>query len=746
MKNIPLRFWLVILSTFTGAGIAPAQSTYEPYAFTTVAGHPVFLGRADGVGSAALFRNPSGTAVDSAGNVYVADTFNSSIRKITPGGGVTTFAGDGFDGDSDGTGSAARFRAPYGVAVGTNGMVYVADTYNHTIRKITPAGVVTTLAGLAGAAGSTDGTGSAAQFRNPQGVAVDSAGNVYVADTQNHTIRKITPGGGVTTLAGLAGSTGNTDANGSAARFYTPNSVAVDSTGNVYVADTSNEAIRKITPGGVVTTLAGGTFGSADGTGSAAQFYFLQGVAVDANGIVYVADGYYGASGSIRKITPSGVVTTLAGLANEGGSTDGTGSAARFVSPYGVAVDSTGNLYVSDSYNCTIRKVTPGGDVSTLAGTAGLGSANGTGAAARFNGPTGMAVDSATNVYVADRNNHTIRKITPAGDVSTLAGLAGNSGNTDGTGSAARFYLPVGLAVDPAGNVYVADTQNGVIRKITPAGVVSTVASGFFYPFGVAVDNVTNLYVANTYGSTIRKVSPLGVVSPLAGASVTPGSADGTGAAARFNYPGGVAVDSAGNVYVADTQNHTIRKITPAAVVTTLAGSAGISGSTDGTGSAARFSVPQGVAVDNAGNVYVADTGNYSIRKITSAGVVTTLGGVAAYPGGSSDGIGVGARFSHASGIAVDGVGKVYVADTGNHTIRTDFPALTLAPIPTGNNAGILLAGWLGQQYRLDYKDDLRTANWTVLTTVTLANGSTQITDSQSAGVPKRFYRAVPLP
>ena len=218
-----------------------------------------------------------------------------------------------------------------------------------------------------------------------------------------------------------------------------------------------------------------------------------------------------------------------------------------------MAVDSADNLYVADRNNHTIRKITSGGVVSTLAGSAGAtGSAAGTGSAARFNYPEGVAVDSASNLYVADSYNHTIRKITSDGVVSTLAGSAGNAGSADGTGSAARFNGPSGVAVDSAGNLYVGDYGNHTIRKITSSGVVSTLAG-------------------------------------LAGAR---GSADGTGSAARFNSPNGVTLDSAGNVYVADNQNSTIRKITSGGVVTTLAGSAGASGSADGAGSAARFDAP----------------------------------------------------------------------------------------------------------------------------------------------------------
>lgn len=288
---------------------------------------------------------------------------------------------------------------------------------------------------------------------------------------------------------------------------------------------------------------------------------------------------------------------TLAGMTPDSGGFggDGTGSDARFYYPEGVAVDSAGNVYVADTNNSTIRKITPAGVVSTLAGTAGVtGSTDATGAAARFNSPRGIATDSAGNVYVGDTLNFTIRKITPKGEVTTLAGTAGIFGSTDGTGAAASFNFPNGVATDGDGNVYVADTNSPAIRKITPAGVVTTLAG-----------------TPNVWGST-----------------------DGTGPAASFEIPIGVATDSAGNVYVGDFAAMTIRKITPAGVVTTLAGKAGAAGGTDGTGPAARFYDPAGVATDSAGNVYVADDFNNTIRKVTPAGAVSTLVGVAE-PGGS---------------------------------------------------------------------------------------------------------------
>lgn len=325
-----------------------------------------------------------------------------------------------------------------------------------------------TLAGKVGTSGTNDGTGNTARFCCPMGVAIDSKGNLYVADKENSTIRKVTPKGEVTTLAGLAGCSGTNDGLSSAARFSYPSGVAVDRTGNVYVADSGNNTIRKITPEGQVTTLAGsaGAYGDADGTGDIARFNGPWDLAVDESGNVYVADV---ANFTIRKLTAAGVVTTLAGKAGEDGNADGTGSTARFNAPSGVALDSAGTVYVADSWNNTIRKIDPAiGMVSTLAGLGGFtnyGSMDGIGNGARFFSPSNVALDSAGNVYVTDGSNFTIRKITPAGMVTTLGGKVRSPGTNDGVGIVARFDHPCGVAVDSAGNIYIADMWNHIIRK-----------------------------------------------------------------------------------------------------------------------------------------------------------------------------------------------------------------------------------------------------------------------------------------
>lgn len=315
----------------------------------------------------ATFNLTTGLATDSTGAIYVAN-FHNTILKITPAGVVMTFAGKPDErGTADGISSAARFVYPIGIATDAADNVYVADKVSNTIRKISPIGYVTTYAGAAGTSGHADGTGENASFSSPVAVATDSSGNLYVADYGNNTIRKVTPTGEVTTIAGTAGESGEVDGTGAAARFTTPYSLATDSEGNIFVAEISSNTIRKITPAGVVTTLAGkaGEAGHADGIGANATFSSPHGIATDNQGNVYVAD--YG-NNTVRKITPAGVVTTLAGQVDQGqnGEFDGIGSAATFFQPMAVATDRAGNVFVLEADN--VREITTGDQVSTFVG------------------------------------------------------------------------------------------------------------------------------------------------------------------------------------------------------------------------------------------------------------------------------------------------------------------------------------------------------------------------------------------
>jgi sugar lactone lactonase YvrE len=339
-----------------------------------------------------------------------ADVGDVAVACLAAAAQVSTFAGSGTVGSVNGNGTAASFYLPYSVVVDKNGSLLVSDTATNLVRKISPAGDVTTFAGSSSSGTSQDGNGTAASFSGLSGLALDSTGNAYAAEFGGNRIRKITPAADVTTLAG-SGAIGSLDGHGTSATFNTPSSVATDADGNIYVLEFIGAVVRKITPAGDVTTLAGsGTAGFADGTGAAASFGQAYGIATDAAGNVYVADT---GNNRIRKITPGGVVTTLAG-SGQAGATDGAGSLASFAGPGGLAVDSDGTIYVADTDNSLLRKITPAGVVSTLAGQPGvLGAQNGIGTAATFKRPFGVTVDAAGNLYVADTFGNLIRKVTP---------------------------------------------------------------------------------------------------------------------------------------------------------------------------------------------------------------------------------------------------------------------------------------------------------------------------------------------
>lgn len=701
---------------------------------STLAGLPGTSGSADGTNSSARFKSPVGITVDTQGNIYVGDCYNYTIRKLTPAGTnwvVTTIAGKAGTHESvNGTNSAAHFGFVYGVVADANGNVYVADG-DYQIRKLTPVGtnwVVTTIVGN-GSYGSADGTNSAARFGVPEGLAIDPQGSLYETD-RSHTIRRITPVGTnwvVTTLAGSAGNSGSTDGTNSTARFFYPGGLAADGQGHVLVADSNNHTIRCLTQQGtnwVVTTIAGlaGQFGDVDGSNSTARFYYPQGIAMGSNGVFYITDDD---NYSIRSLMPVGtnwVVGTIAGSGGPG-SNDGTNNIARFNSPRGVALTINGNAYVADQKNNTVRQLTPSGTnwvVSTIAGEARItGSADGTNVDARFSAPGALVTDGSGNLYLADSGNNTIRELTPQGTnwvVSTIAGLAGVQGSADGTNGGALFAAPDGIAMDTGGNLYVADTGNDTLRKLSPDG--------------------TNW-----------------VVTTIAGLAGNYGYLDGTGSGARFYVPLGIAVDSAGVIYVADYFNDCIRKVAPVGanwVVTTVAGSNISAGGADGTNSAARFWNPSAVAVNSAGVLFIADSQNNSIRKIKPMGtnwVVTTIGGVDTIIGlqpflGNSDGTNSLARFNGPAGIAVDANGNLFVADTSNNTIREGTPLLPTFQAESANNGTVTFTWYTvpGQTYQVQYKTDLLQANWSNLGGPIIAT-NVSATAFDSISDPQRFYR-----
>jgi len=326
--------------------------------------------------------------------------------------------------------------------------------------------------------------------------------------------------------------------------------------------------------------------------------------------------------------------------------------------------------------------------IRTMAGNNDPGSIDGNGSRARFNHPLGITADNSGNVYVADTENGTIRKIDSAGLVTTLAGEAGNFGSSDGFATSAHFFGPQGIAADTVGNVYVSDSANGTVRKISVGQMVTTLAGSvlnfnsldglgtnayFYRPAGIAVDTVGNVYIADAWNHNIRKITPAGLTSSLAGLAGNPGSVDSTNSKARFNQPRGIAIDTATNLFVADSLNHTIRKISPDGNVTAIAGMPGVWGNTDGTNRNARFFHPQGIAVVGTNTLFVSDSGNELIRKLSLSGtnwIVSTVAGSRGTPG-KQNGTGSIARFSSPHDLASDNLGNLYVADMGNHLIRS---------------------------------------------------------------------------
>jgi sugar lactone lactonase YvrE len=608
------------------AAMAGADERRKDFTATSVEGslrvywgRPSGLGDLDGTALSARFDKPAGVARNpSTGDLYVADTENHTIRRVTPEGVVTTVAGrSGWWGTEDGTGSDARFVRPRGVAVDGAGIVYVADMGSGQIRRITAGDVVDTLAFLPGDA-------------TPIGIAVDGVGDILVSD--DGVIWKITPDGEVAPLAGTRGEVGCSDGIGASARFDRPWGLALDAAENVYVADAGCYTIRRITPAGEVITVAGvpGVSGWEDGPteapgpnpGARAHFEGPRGIALDpTTGVLYVSDAgmywQYGFQATIRKITPEGDVTTIAGYS---AATVG----AYLYDTSGVALDAGRALLVADTGNDAIRRVTPDGDVTLLAGSP-RGSI-GDPADGYLREPRGLAVDAMGNVYVGDAKERLVQKIAGDGAFTVLAGGFGFE-RVDGNGEDARFVEVEALAEDGAGNVFVADAA--AVRKVTPDGVVTTIEGTIdtVFPDDLAVDDVGNVFASDCSTGKIWRIAPDGLVTALAGRGWPAGNDDGPGSSASFSCPTGIALDAAGNLFVADAGNSTIRKVTRLGYVTTVAGTAGIHAFSDGVGSGALFRYPRGIAVDALGNVYVADTYNHAIRKLDLEGTVTTVVG-----------------------------------------------------------------------------------------------------------------------
>jgi len=562
---------------------------------STVAGTGVAGFSGDGgAATAAQLNFPSDLTVDSADNLYVSDSQNHRIRKVDTLGNITTIAGTGvvgFSGDG-GVATAARLHDPRGLTVDTVGNLYIVDKGNDRIRKVDTLGNITTIAGSDVADFSGDGEAAiSAQLSTPYGVSIDAAGNLYVADTNNHRIRKVDTLGDISTVAGtgVAGFSGDGGA-AISAQIRSPKSVTVDVADNLYIV--GNHRIRKVDTFGVITTIAGtgvAGFSGDGGVATAAQLNYISNAVTDVAGNLYISDKY---NHRIRKIdTGTGNITTVAGnptLHTDGvtwlGGFSGDGgpaASAELNFPSNLTVDTAGNLYIADTKNHRIRKVDTLGDITTIAGTgvAGFSGDGGAATAAQLYEPRGLAIDTVGNLYIADWRNYRIRKVDASGVITTIAGDGkwGFSGDV-GLATEAKLSSPSDVTVDATGNLYITDSGSNRIRKVDISGVITTVAgngrTGFasdgglaaeaklLSPSDVAIDTTGNLYISDSGSSRIRKVYTSGVITTVAGNGMAGFAGDGgLATAAQIHTPEGVAVDSSGNLYIADYYNRRIRMV-----------------------------------------------------------------------------------------------------------------------------------------------------------------------------------------
>ena len=534
-----------------------------------------------------------------------------------------------------------------------------------------------------------DGANGTIQLGTPLGVAADASGAVYIADTSHNRVLKLTSTGTVSTFAGTgtAGSTGD-GGPASAAQINQPFAFAVDRPGNVFIGEYGGARVRKVTLDGTISTVAGnGQFGTGGDGGPATSAQIADmGIAVDQAGDLYIADGV----SLIRKVSPDGVISTVAGGGSPLAAQDGVSATAVWLfKPNSVAVDAAGNVYISDGWRNQVRKVTTDGIIHTVAGTGAAGYLLGPGrnaASSQLSYPSGVDLDAARKLYIAHYENSVVRKVDGQGRISMFA----SAPIGDGGPATSALLSPTAVALDGHGNTYVNDGL-GRIRKIDGTGIITTAAGtgeqGFVAdrvaantaplnsPGELGVGLAGDLFIADTGNHRVRKVGADGIISTVAGSGTAEFSGDGGPAAsAQLSSPSGVAVDGAGNLYIADTANHRIRKVTVGGTITTVAGNGTAGYTGNGPASTAEFSSPTSLVVDSAGNLYVADTGNFAIRRISADGIVTTVAATGNRGQSDDGGPATSAALAYPVSVALDADGDLFIADAGDERIRRVRP------------------------------------------------------------------------
>jgi len=719
-----------------------------------------------GAATNASLARPIGVALDVGGNLYIADYGGERIRRVDTNGVITTVAGNGstnYSGDGGAATNASLYN-PTSVALDAAATLYIADCNNHRIRKVDTNGIITTVAGKGAAGYSGDGGAATnASLQYPRGVTFDASGNLYIADFGNNSIRKVDTNGIITTVAGN-GTYGYSGDGGAAtnASLQNPFGMAVDSSGNLYIADQYNQRIREVHlagyptltitnvdafNAGVYTVVIASPYGSVT---SAVATLILEAPPVitlqpasqtavaGSNSVFSVAVAgsgpyeyfwYFDSTNLLQSGTNSAF--TVAGVStNEGGNytvvvLNAYGSVTSAVAtltvgfPPSVTALSGGQTVLAGT-NVSLSVVMGGGgpytyqwqfngvnipnNIITTAAGNGIGTNAGDGGAAAnasLQCPRGVTFDASGNLYIADQNNSRIRKVDTNGVITTVAGngTKGYSGD-GGAATNASLNCPTSVALDAAGNLYISDMDNGRIRKVDTNGIITSITTtgatfAAYGPVGVAPDTVGNLYLADQNSYKIVKVNSSGTATTFAGGnnySGPPGDG-GPATAAVIGSPQGVAFDAAGNLYIADQGKGCIRKVNPIGIISTVAGN-GTNGYYSGDGGAAtnaRLRFPYGVALDAAGDLYIADYLNNRIREVDTNGIINTVAGNGSTNYSGDGGAATNASLDCPACVALDASGNLYIADYANHRIRevhfAGYPTFALTNV-TASNAG----------------------------------------------------------